>query len=62
MQVFDLTELRGVGDEPVTFTEAAKAAVASLDPALAEPLPPDDVAERYQLLARHLRARSGREP
>ena len=43
-------------DGTVSFTEAAKAAVAALDPALAEPLSPDDVAERYQLLARHLKA------
>ncbi len=41
-------------DGTVTFTEAAKTAVAAVDPALAEPLSPDDVAERYQLLARHL--------
>jgi len=41
-------------DGTVTFTEAAKAAVAGLDPALAEPLSPDQVATRFQLLARHI--------
>jgi hypothetical protein len=43
-------------DGTVCFTEAAQAAVAALDPALAEPLSPDEVAARYQLLARHLKA------
>jgi hypothetical protein len=43
-------------DGTVCFTEAARTAVAAVDPALAEPLSPDDVAERYQLLARHLKA------
>ena len=43
-------------DGTVSFTNTAKSAVAALDPALAEPLSPDDVAERYQLLARHLKA------
>jgi len=43
-------------DGTVCFTEAARTAVSAVDPALAEPLSPDDVAERYQLLARHLKA------
>ncbi len=43
-------------DGTVCFTESAKAAVAALDPALAETLSPDDVAARYELLARHLKA------
>ena len=43
-------------DGTVSFTEAAKTAVAVVDPALAEPLSPDDVAERYQLLAHYLKA------
>ncbi len=42
-------------DGTVSFTEAAKTAVAAVDPVLTEPLSPDDVAERYQLLARHLK-------
>jgi hypothetical protein len=43
-------------DGTVCFTESAKAAVAALDPGLAETLSPDDVAARYELLARHLKA------
>jgi len=41
-------------DGTVTFTDGARAAVAGIDPALAEPLSPDDVSARYALLARYL--------
>ena len=41
-------------DGTVTFTEAARSAVAAVDPALMEPLAPDDVTARYELLARYL--------
>ena len=43
-------------DGTVTFTEAAKAAVADLDPGLAEPLSLDDVGARFERLARHLKS------
>jgi hypothetical protein len=41
-------------DGTVTFTEAARGALAAIDPALTEPLAPADVTARYQRLARHL--------
>ena len=43
-------------DGTVIFTEAAKAALAGLDPALAEPLAPDEVPARFERLARHLKS------
>jgi streptogramin lyase len=41
-------------DGTVFFTEAAKAAVADLDPGLGEPLSPDDALARFERLASHL--------
>jgi hypothetical protein len=41
-------------DGTVTFTEAAKEALAGVEPALTEPLAPADVTARYELLARCL--------
>jgi len=41
-------------DGTVIFTEAARTAVAALDPALAEPLALDEAGARFELLARHL--------
>lgn len=41
-------------DGTVTFTEAARGALAAIDPVLAEPLAPAEVTARYQRLARHL--------
>jgi hypothetical protein len=43
-------------DGTVTFTEAAQAAVSAVDPALAEPLAPDQITARYERLARLLNA------
>jgi hypothetical protein len=43
-------------DGTVTFTEGAKAAVAAVDPALTEPLAPDQVTARYERLSRLLNA------
>lgn len=39
------------GDGTVTYTEAAQAAVAAIDPALAEPLHPDRAGDRFARLA-----------
>jgi hypothetical protein len=41
-------------DGTVSFTDAAKSAMAAIDPALTEPLAPDRVMARYELLARYL--------
>jgi hypothetical protein len=41
-------------DGTVSFTDAAKSAMAAIDPALTEPLAPDRVTARYELLARYL--------
>jgi hypothetical protein len=43
-------------DGTVTFTDEAKAAVAEIDPALTEPLAPEEVPARYERLARLLNA------
>ena len=42
----------GVGDDgTVTYTGAARQAMGAIDPELAEPLHPDDAAERFRRLA-----------
>lgn len=41
-------------DGTVSFTEEARAAVAPIDPKLAEPLAPADVMQRYELLTKYL--------
>jgi hypothetical protein len=43
-------------DGTVTFTDEAKAAVAEINPALTEPLAPEEVPARYERLARLLNA------
>ncbi len=43
-------------DGTVVFTDAARTAVAELDPGLAEPLAPNDVKARFGRLARHLKS------